>query len=252
MFTGLGLVAFFCIMAASALGFAIGRKLPETNRTEATEKAILNVMSVVGILTALVLGLLIASTKTDFDTRSNEVEQFAANLTLLDRELAHFEQDVKDPRDLLRAFTVRKIALTWPSKRGVAPVLHDDQTVQELDAIQQELRGWTPQEEPQREGRRHALKLLDELKRTSRLLAVQQREQTPRPFLFVVTIWLSVLYFSYALFAPLNRAVVGALIIGAFSVSMAINLILDMDQPFVGFVRVSAEPMQQALEQMKP
>ena len=153
---------------------------------------------------------------------------------------------------MLRAFTERKIALTWPVKRGAKPVMHDDQTVRELDDILLQLRGWTPQLEAHAEARRNALKLLDELKKTSRLMAAQQHEQTPRPFLFVATLWLCLLYFTYALFAPLNRTVVAAILIGAFSVCMALNLIVDMDNPFVGFIRVSPEPMRQALEQMKP
>jgi len=252
MFNGLGLVAFVCLVGASAIGFAVGRRLPEASRTEATEGAVQNIMNVVGILSALVLGLLIASTKGDFDTHSTEVETFAANLTLLDRELAHFDQELKGLREMLRAFTERKIALTWPSKRGAEPVMHDDQSVRELDGIQMQVRGWTPQLEVHAEARRNALKLLDELKKTSRLMAVQQHEQTPRPFLFVSTLWLCLLYFTYALFAPLNRIVIAALLIGAFCVSMALNLIVDMDHPFVGFVRISPEPMQQALEQMKP
>lgn len=53
-------------------------------------------MNAVAILAALVLGLLIASTKTSFDTRSKEIEQFSANLTLLDRELMHLGQERKD------------------------------------------------------------------------------------------------------------------------------------------------------------
>jgi hypothetical protein len=36
-----------------------------------------------------------------------------------------------------------------------------------------------------------------------------------------------------------------------FSVAVAVNLILDMEQPFAGFIRASAAPMRQALDEMK-
>jgi hypothetical protein len=75
-------------------------------------EAVQRTMTVVGILVAPVLGLLIASSKTSFDTRSREIEQFSANLTLLDRELSHFGQEQKEIRALLRDFTARKIAQT--------------------------------------------------------------------------------------------------------------------------------------------
>lgn len=252
MFTGIGLIAFFCICAAAAAGFLLGRRLPEDNRSEGAQKTVQAVMSVVGLLSALVLSLLIASTKANFDTRSSEVEQFAANLTLLDRELAHFDPEVRDARALLRAFTARKIALAWPTDRGARPVMHDPEAVRLLDDMQERLRGWTPQAEPQREARSSALQFIRELKRTSHLLAVQQGVHAPAPFLIIVIFWLSMLFLSHALFAPLNRTVVAAMLVAALSVSIAINLIFDMDQPFSGFVRVSPASMQQALDEMTP
>ena len=250
MFTGLGLVAFLCIAGGLAIGFLLQSRLPEDNRTDATQRTVGGVMSVVGILSALVLGLLIAGAKTNFDTRSGEVEQFAANLTLLDRELAHFGQELKEPRELLRAYTMRKIALTWPNHRQDAPALHDPETVQELDDIQQKLRAYAPQAEGQRDGRSNALQLVGELKRTSRLLVVQHGDRTPRPFFIAVTFWLSMLYLSHALFAPFNRTVVAAMLVGAFSIALALNLIFDTEQPFSGIVRVSPASMQQALDEM--
>src|SRR5260370_38354008 len=92
MFTGIGLIAFCCIFGAGTLGLLLGGMLPENHRTEATQDTVKTAMNVVAILSALVLGLLIAGTKTNFDTRSKEVERFAANLTLLDRALMHYRR----------------------------------------------------------------------------------------------------------------------------------------------------------------
>jgi hypothetical protein len=60
-------------------------------------------MTVIGILSALVMGLLIADSKANFDLRNREVEQFAANLMLLDREPLHFDTGATQARDLLSA-----------------------------------------------------------------------------------------------------------------------------------------------------
>lgn len=252
MFTGIGLVAFCCIFGTGMVGLLVGGRLPEEQRTEATQETVKTTMNVVVILSALVLGLLIAGTKTNFDTRNKEVEQFAANLTLLDRELAHYEPDAKHLRDMLRDFTARKIALTWPADRHLAPKTGDSQTVQMLDDIEEQLRAAASQTEIQQARRATALRFIDDLKRTSRLLAVQQSSQTPRPFLIVVIFWLAVLFLSYAIFAPRNVTVIVAMFVCAVSVSIAVNLTFDMDQPFAGFIRVSPASMQQALDQMKP
>jgi hypothetical protein len=252
MFTGMGLIAFCCVFGSALVGFAVARKLPEDCRTDGTQKVVQNVMNVVGLLSALVLGLLIASTKANFDTRSGEVEQFSSNLTLLDRELALFQPEAKELRDLLRAFTARKLAATWPSDRRAAPAPHDPESVRTLDDIQGKLRALEPQAGVQREGRASALQLIGELQRTSRLLTIQQSVHAPLPFLIVVVFWLSMLFLSHALFAPINRIVIAAMLVGAFSIALAVNLIFDMDQPFAGVVRVSSAPMQQALDQMAP
>jgi Protein of unknown function (DUF4239) len=252
MLTGIGLIAFCCIFGAGVAGLLLRRILPEDQRTDATQKTVQTMMNVVAILAALVLGLLIASTKTSFDTRSKEIEQFSASLTLLDRELMHLGEEQKDVRALLRDFTARTIAQTWRTGANPSPVTNDAETVQMLDDIEDRLRILTPQVEIQRAARSSALQLTGELKRTSRLLAVQESGQTPRFFLVVVIFWLSILFVSYTIFAPLNATVVATLFAGAFSVSIALNLIFDMDRPLTGFVKVSSVPMQQALEGMKP
>jgi hypothetical protein len=50
--------------------------------------------------------------------------------------------------------------------------------------------------------------------------------------------------------APSNRTVIFAFIISAVAVSGAIFLILELDQPFGGFLRISSEPMVNALRQL--
>jgi hypothetical protein len=251
MFNGIGLITFCCISCAALAGFLIGRRLPEDSRSDGTQRVVQLVMNIVGILTALVMGLLIAATKTNFDTTSTEVEEFATSLSLLDRELGHLGADAGPLRDLLRAFTSRKIALMWPAERGVKPRLQDQETDQMLDDLEVRLLSSSLQGEGLRDTRASALRILDDLKRTNRLLAVQQTIRAPPPFLDVVVFWLCMLYLSYAAFAPLNRAVVGAMVISALSVSIALNVIIDMDRPFLGIIKIPSLSMRQAFEDMK-
>ena len=71
--------------------------------------------------------------------------------------------------------------------------------------------------------------ILPEVQRTD---ATQKTVQTPRLFLVVVIFWLSILFISYTTFAPINATIITAVLAGAFSVSIALNLIFDMDRPF--------------------
>jgi hypothetical protein len=252
MFTGIGLIAFCSIACAASLGFYIGRNfLPGDSHSEQTQKTVQSVMTNVGILSALVLGLLVASAKTNFDTTTTEVEQFATNLSLLDRDLVRLGSESAALRNSLRDFTAKMLALTWPTEYGASSAVRGVEAGQTLDGMQEQLRLSQEQTaQPQPASAASALQLLGELKRTSRLLALQQTIRTPRPFLAVVIFWLSMSYLSYAIFAPLNRTVIGAMIISAISVSIALNIIIDMDRPFVGLVKVSSIPVRQALDQM--
>ena len=72
----------------------------------------------------------------------------------------------------------------------------------------------------------------------------------PQLFLIVIVCWLSVLFGSFGLFAPRNATAIGALFVCAVSVAASIFLILEMDDPFDGVMRVSDAPIRYALSQM--
>lgn len=251
MFTGAGLIAFICIFGSAMLGFALRRFLPADHLSDLTGKTVHNVMGVVALLAALVLGLLVANTKASFDLRSQEVQQFSANLSLLDRELMHFGANAAKTREMLRTFTARKIDQLWSDRDAETADRDAAESVRLLDEIERDLRLFVPGNAAHVEGRKNALEIIRDLKRTSRLLSVQQVNKTPRAFLFVGILWLSVLFFCRGIFAPFHGTVIAAIFLAALSVSVAVNLIFDMDHPFTGFVRVSPLPMQQALDWMK-
>jgi hypothetical protein len=63
----------------------------------------------------------------------------------------------------------------------------------------------------------------------------------------VLVFWLIILFVSFGLFAPPNATVFAALFVCALSVSGAIFLILELDQPFEGHIQISSGPLRNAL-----
>jgi hypothetical protein len=57
-----------------------------------------------------------------------------------------------------------------------------------------------------------------------------------------------VIFLSFSLFSPSNATANVALAISAVSVAGAIFLVLELDRPFGGMVRISSEPMVNALK----
>jgi hypothetical protein len=62
--------------------------------------------------------------------------------------------------------------------------------------------------------------------------------------------WLTTTFASFGLFAPRNGMVVTVLFICALSVSSALFLVLEMDGPFDGLLKVAADPLRAAYEQL--
>ena len=56
--------------------------------------------------------------------------------------------------------------------------------------------------------------------------------------------------FLFKLHAPRNMIVVAALFVAALSVAGSIFLILEMDQPYGGFIKIRSDPLRSALEQL--
>jgi hypothetical protein len=60
--------------------------------------------------------------------------------------------------------------------------------------------------------------------------------------------WLTVLFVSFGLFSPRNATVVTVLFVCACSMSAAVFLILELNRPLDGFLKVSGAPLRNALQ----
>jgi hypothetical protein len=63
----------------------------------------------------------------------------------------------------------------------------------------------------------------------------------------VLVFWLTALFVGFGLFAPRNLVAVASLCVWALTAATAVLLILDMDQPLSGFMKLSLEPLRNAM-----
>lgn len=244
------LVAFAVIFGGGLLGLLIGKVMHERHRSDATQKIVQTAMGTVSLVAALVLGLLVATAKGKFDTNNKQTEEFAASLMSLNRELVNYGPDADAIRSLLRKYTIAKIAVSWPNESGPKPAPDDPAAWRLLESVRQNLRAMTPHSEPQRLVMTSALQITADLTKATWLQAAQESDHVPHPFVVVLMVWLCVLFVSFGIFAPRNVTVVAALFVCALSIAGAVFLIVDMDEPFEGFITVSPAPMQAALAKM--
>ncbi len=253
MMTSSILAAFTCfvvIFGGSALGFIIGKFLPEGERGQPTERVVQSAMRTMGLLCALVLGLLVASAKSKFDTNNVQIEQFAAQLMMLNGELTNFGPAAADARATLETYTVAKIAAVWRFQSELKGRPDDPAPV--LDRLQRQVLSLAPQNDYQLALAKAASDVVGQLVRQKWLLVAEQSARVPQPFLLALMVWVSVLFLLIGLFAPRNTVTVATVLVCALSIASAVGMIEDLDQPFGGFIVVTPAPMQAALDEMQP
>jgi hypothetical protein len=247
----ISLILFACIVGGAVLGMIVRAILPEEHLSGDTKDVVKLGMGLIGTMTALVLGLLVASAKSGYDTQRNGVAQLAGNVIFLDRTLAHFGPESKDVRAMLRAAVADLLAKTWPDENPQSGQgAERGGTEGRYEGILEKIQELAPKNEAQRGLQTQALKLANDIAQSRWLLFAQQGSSVPTPFLVVVGFWLTVLFASFTLFAPRNGMVLFTLSVSALAVASALFLILELDQPFRGLMQVPSAPLRNALAQL--
>jgi hypothetical protein len=240
-------IVFGCVFGGALIGLFLRRILPEPHLSSESKDVVKLGMGLVGTMTALVLGLLIASAKSSFDTQRNGLAQLSANFILLDRVLAHYGPEANGAREMLRASVADMLERTWPEEGS-----RSGQTGTEgrYEGLYEKIQDLAPTNESQRTLQAQALKIGTDIAQTRWLLFTQKGSSIPIPFLVVMVSWLAILFASFGMFAPSNGTVFVTLLVCALAVSSALFLVLELDRPFDGIIQISSTPLRNALAQL--
>ena len=239
-----------CLFGGALLGLLLGRLLPEPHLRDNSKDTVQVGAGMIATLSALVLALLVGSAKNTFDTTEAEITQSGAKIIMLDRLLADYGPETKATREQLRNTVASGIEMLWPEERtGVSGVSAFERT-NGLEAMQMTLLKVTPVTDAQRQLLAAAQQICGDLRQARWLVIEQTQNALPTPFLVVLLFWLTMLHVSFGLFAPRNATVITVLLISALSVSGAIFIILEMNHPLQGMIKVSSAPMRKALEHL--
>lgn len=246
----IALIVFACVFAGALLGMALRTRLPEHHLNEGAKDVIKLGMGLIATMTALVLGLVIATAKNSYDTQDEAVKHSAVKILLLDRVLADYGPEAKHVRDLLRRTVAQRLDAIWPGDRFQSATLDAPENAFTGQDIEEGILQLSPQTEVQRWLRSQALQIGTDITETRWLVLGGRRSSVPVPFLVVVVCWLTLIFVSFGLFAPRNGTVIAVLFLCALSVAGSIFLILELDQPFDGLMRISSAPLRYALSHL--
>jgi len=244
-------VAFTCIFGGMLLGMALNARLPEHHLSNDSKDMVKLGTGMIATLSALVLGLLIASAKGNFDTMTNELRQTGMRIVLLDRVMAQYGPETRESRNLLRSGITSTLQRIWPEEVHEVAVPMAHQPGDDLEAIQDKLRQLSPQNDSQRWLKSQALQESVAIEEARWLIRGQVGQSSlPWPFLVVLVCWLTIIFASFGLFSPSNATVIFFMLVCALSVTAALFLILELDQPYHGLIKISSAPLHNALAVM--
>jgi len=239
------LIVFACLFGGALFGTLFRRALPQHHLTADSQDVVKLGMGLVATMSALVLGLLVSSAKSSYDSQSSELTEMSARVVFLDRMLAHYGPETKEARDALRGAVAGSLDQIWPQERGGtseagAPSTHAEALLDKIQML-------APKGDGQRWLQSQALSMAIGLGQTRWLLYEQGASSVSKPLIAILVFWLTAIFISFGLFAPRNATVTTALFVSGLSVSGAIFLILEMYAPFSGLIKISSAPLRFAL-----
>lgn len=245
----IGLGVFLALFVAAMIGMLLKPRLPVHHRSRETQDALSLSINMIATLSAVVLGLLTASVKQQFDSTERAVQTYSASLVELDRNLRAFGPEAAPLHMALLDYTRAALAETWP-RPGVTPVVDSPASAARIQALQAGVLGLTP-------GTPLQTRLLPVIDSqivsvvTQRWNLIARATETLSPSLLIVMVfWLGLIFLGLGLTAPANALTAVTIGLCALALGSLVFLTVEMDGAFDGLIRVSADPLTAACNLM--
>jgi hypothetical protein len=238
---------FACVLGGALVGVFLRATLPREHLSPESRDVIKLATGIIATMTAVLMGLLVASAKGYYDSQSLEVTEASARIVVLDRVLAHYGPDAKKARNALRASVAAALDRVWGNDASSHP---RQELTGAVEGVYDNIQELSPQNDTQRSLQSRAVNLTFDLGQTRVLMAEQASTSISKPLLLVVVFSLSITFASFCLHASPNLTVIVTLILCALAVAGTLFLILEMYSPFQGLIQIPSDPLRNALAQV--
>ena len=138
----------------------------------------------------------------------------SADIIWLDRTLERYGPETQPQRELLRSEVVNIMDRLWPQQMSEMAQLTP--TGRLSGAVYDSIESLSPKEDRQRLLRSEALVLATQIGQARWLMYEQGTTMVSIPLVVVVVFWLTFIFLSWGLFAPVNGTVIATFFIAAF------------------------------------
>jgi hypothetical protein len=241
----LSCLIFMLTLGGIVLGAWLRTTLPQHHLSKDSQDVVRLGVGLIATISALVLGLLIASAKGSFDTQSSQVKQITADVILLDSLLEQYGPETQPIRVGMRSAIGPLTDRIW--HENAADTARPFATDTKAESVYIAIQALSPKNDLQRSLQSRAAQISTDLAQTRLLLFVESDSAIPAPFIAILAFWLIIIFASFSLFAALNVTVFSFLSLFALSASCAIFLILELSQPFTGLLMIPSAPLRNVL-----
>ena len=249
------LTIFCCVFGGVLMGMWLRSILPTHHLDTESRDTVKVGIGLIATMTALVLGLVTAAAKSSFDSGSAAVKQAAMNVLTVDRVLARYGPETGDIRKGMKELLGARVDEIWSHGLSEINKINPRSATTGFattEEVAEAIRGLKPRDDSQRTAQARASDLIEAVVQARWLAALGGKSSVPVPFLSIMVFWLTITFTSFGLFAPRNSTVLAVLFVCAVSVSSALFLVLELDGPFDGLIKVSPDPMLYALSHINP
>lgn len=244
----LSIIIFACIFGGAVLGIFLRAILPERHLSDESRNMVTIGMGIVATMAAIAVGLMIQGAQVSFSGQRSDLVDMSAKIVFLDRLLADYGPEAEDARLVLRHSLERTINQFWPKDGSQGARIESPESRSET--LYYQILSLTPDNDTRRAIRDEALSLTYDLAQARDTLVLGQARSIPGAFVIVLGIilfWFVAIFFSFGLYAPTNATVLSTLIISALAVTLALFVIMELNRPFDGLLRMPSEPLVEAL-----
>lgn len=238
---------FITTFLAALLGFQLQRFVPKEYTDDGTEGNVRVVLGMLSALTTVVLGFVTVEAKNSFDNAAKILSDTAVRLVSIDRVLADFGEDAVTIRHRIKDATKEWIARVKSPEGDRNTDVGVVQRGEELENLFDEIKSLKPRSEAQADDQGRAIEFTAGILHDRWLLQTERAASTPTVFLLVVLAWLALEFFIFGLFASRNVMVMLATFFGALTVASAMFLVLDLEGPMTGPMRISTKSLERAV-----
>ncbi len=232
------------VFAGGAIGLQLQRALPEGYTTGGARDMVGAVTGLVTLLLALVLGLLIWTAFGVYSAQKASIQSMAIAGLKFDAAMVEYGPEAAEGRKILKAGFERTIGQIWGGGYDSDFVIKNYRyALSNLKEKETFLNSLQPSSDKQKAAQAEATQAEVAIGQARLQMALALVDPVNYSLLGIVVAWATCVFCGYGLMSKQHLMSYITLAVGALAISSAIEVIVDLSDPYLGLLQVTPAPL---------